>query len=187
MNMLMGNYLSNSACGALSLVFALAAMASTTLRAAETGRTFATPEDAVAALVSAVQGTNHAALRALFGPGGEELVNPDAVQAVKEFADFAAALRETNRLARATETRRVLELGKSGWPFPVPIVQKEGRWSFDTAAGVEEVANRRIGRNELETLKVVRAYVQAQREYASRDRDGDRCWNMPRRSPAPPV
>ena len=171
--MLMGNYLSNSACGALSLVFALAAMASTTLRAAETGRTFATPEDAVAALVSAVQGTNHAALRALFGPGGEELVNPDAVQAVKEFADFAAALRETNRLARATETRRVLELGKSGWPFPVPIVQKEGRWSFDTAAGVEEVANRRIGRNELETLKVVRAYVQAQREYASRDRDGD--------------
>jgi hypothetical protein len=74
---------------------------------------------------------------------------------------------------RESDTRRILELGKDGWPFPLPVVQKDGRWYFDTAAGVEELVNRRIGRNELETLKVVRAYVQAQREYASRDRDGD--------------
>jgi len=169
----MKNYVSSLVGGALARCLALAVLASTTLPAAETGRTFATPEDAVAALVSAVQTTNPAGLRALFGAAGEELVNPDAAQAAQEFAEFSSALKETNHLARETETRRVLELGKSGWPFPVPIVQREGRWCFDTSAGVEEVANRRIGRNELETLKAVRAYVQAQREYASRDRDGD--------------
>ena len=165
--------LTNSGRRALAFGFALAAMASTTLFAADTGRTFATPEDAVAALVSAVQTTNQASLRAIFGPAGDDIVNPDAVQAANEFATFATALQETNRLVRESDTRRILELGKTAWPFPVPVVQKDGRWFFDTAAGVEELVNRRIGRNEIETLQVVRAYVQAQREYASRDRDGD--------------
>jgi hypothetical protein len=100
-------------------------------------------------------------------------VNPDAVQAANEFATFAAAFGETNRLVRESATRRILEAGHDYWPFPVPIVQKDSGWFFDTAAGKEEVLNRRIGGNELETLKVVRTYVQAQREYASRDRDGD--------------
>ena len=172
----MKNFLSNltnSSRRALAFALALTAMASTTLPAAETGRTFATPEDAVAALVSAVQTTNQAGLRAIFGPAADELVNPDAVQAANEFATFATALNETNRLVSESDTRRILELGKTAWPFPVPIVKKDGQWFFDTAAGVEELTNRRIGRNEIETLQVVRAYVQAQRQYASRDRDGD--------------
>jgi len=156
-----------------ALGFALALLAIVPVNAAETGKTFATPEAAVAALASAVQTTNRAELHAIFGPAAEELVNPDAVQAANEFTTFAAALGETNRLVRESETRRVLELGSDHWPFPVPIVQREGGWMFDTAAGTEEVLNRRIGGNELETLKVVRTYVQAQREYASRDRDGD--------------
>jgi hypothetical protein len=143
------------------------------LNAAETVRTFATPESAVSALTLAVQTTNHDELRAIFGPAAQDLVNPDAVQAAGEFAEFASSLNETNRLVRESDTRRVLELGNAAWPFPVPIVQKDGRWFFDTAAGTEEVLNRRIGRNELATLKVVRGCVQAQREYASRDRDGD--------------
>ena len=67
----------------------------------------------------------------------------------------------------------MLEVGTNFWPFPVPIVKKDGRWFFDTEAGKEEILNRRIGKNELATLQVVRAYVEAQREYASRDRDGD--------------
>ena len=94
------------------------------------------------------------------------------MQAANEFAAFAAALSETNHLARESDTRRVLELGNDAWPFPVPIVQKDGRWFFDTAAGKEEMLNRRIGRNELDNAQVVRAYVEAQREYASKDRDG---------------
>jgi len=67
----------------------------------------------------------------------------------------------------------VLEVGDERWPFPVPIVPRDGRWFFDTEAGKDELLNRRIGRNELATLQSVRAYVEAQREYAGKDRDGD--------------
>ena len=67
----------------------------------------------------------------------------------------------------------MLEVGTNSWPFPVPIVKKDGRWFFDTEAGKEEIFRRRIGKNELATLEVMRAYVDAQREYASRDRNGD--------------
>ena len=155
-----------------ALGFALALCAITQLAAAETGKTFTTPEEAVAALAREVKNDNRPELFAIFGPGAQDLVNPDPVQATNEYAAFAAALAETNRLVRVSDTRRVLQVGQDNWPFPVPIVQKDGRWSFDTAAGKAELVNRRIGRNELATLQVVRAYVQAQREYASRDRDG---------------
>lgn len=170
----MKNIIPNSILTARHLLgLALALLAASQLNAAETGKIFATPEAAVAALASAVQTTNHTELRAIFGPAAEELVNPDAVQAANEFATFAAAFGEANRLVRESATRQVLELGNDHWPFPVPIVQQPGGWIFDTAAGKEEVLNRRIGGNELETLNAARAYVQAQREYASRDRDGD--------------
>ena len=155
-----------------ALGIALALFAAAQLNGAETGRTFATPEEAVAALAGAVNTTNRTELHAIFGPAADDLVNPDAVQAANEFAAFATALGETNWLARESDTRRVLELGNDAWAFPVPLAQKYGRWFFDTAAGKDELLNRRIGRNELETLKVVRAYVQAQREYAAKDRDG---------------
>ncbi len=61
----------------------------------------------------------------------------------------------------------------SSWPFPIPLVKAAGGWQFDTEAGLEELLNRRIGRNELDVLQVMKVYVEAQREYASRDRDSD--------------
>ena len=155
--------------GALSMFL----LAGSPLRATESAQTFATPEAAVTALASAVQTTNRPALHALFGPDGDDLVNPDPVQGANEFADFTAGLSETNHLLVESDTRRTLVLGRDAWPFPIPIVRKEGRWSFDTAAGKGEIVNRRIGRNELDTLESVRAYVVAQREYAAKDRDGD--------------
>ena len=116
--------------------------------------------------------TNRTALGEIFGPAAADLVNPDPVQAASEFTEFAGRLDITNRLVRESEARRVLEIGPDAWPFPVPIVEQGGRWFFDTAAGKDELLNRRIGRNELATLKVVRAYVEAQREYAASDHDG---------------
>src|SRR6185369_17059324 len=65
------------------------------------------------------------------------------------------------------------EVGMDYWPFPVPIVKKDGRWFFDTEVGTDELLGRRIGQNELSTLEIMRAYVDAQREYASQDHDGD--------------
>jgi hypothetical protein len=141
--------------------------------AADTGKTFATPEEAVSALVQATSAKSGAELKAIFGPGAADVQNPDRVQATNEFNNFTAALTETNRLVRESDTKCVLEVGKSFWPFPVPVVKKDGRWFFDTQAGKEEILSRRIGKNELEVLQVMRAYVAAQREYASRDRNGD--------------
>jgi len=141
--------------------------------AADTGKTFPTPEAAVAALKQATSTENASALRAIFGPAVADIQNPDRVQATNDFNTFTAALSETNHLVAASKTTYILEVGTNDWPFPVPIVKKDGGWFFDTQAGKEEILNRRIGGNELEVLQVMRAYVDAQREYASKDRDGD--------------
>jgi hypothetical protein len=156
-----------------SLVLAVALGVPGAATAADTGKTFATPEEAVAALVQATSAHSAADLRAIFGPAAAELQNPDRVQATNEFHTFTTALNATNRLVHESPTKCVLEVGTNSWPFPVPIVKKDGRWFFDTEAGKEELLSRRIGKNELAVLQVVRGYVSAQREYASRDRNGD--------------
>jgi hypothetical protein len=141
--------------------------------AEETNRTFATPEEAVAVLTTAAKAQDQGAMRALFGPALEDIENPDRVQATNELATFAAALDQSFHLDRDSNTKIELEVGTNGWVFPIPLVERDGRWLFDTEEGQEELLNRRIGRNELATLQVLRAYIEAQREYASRDRDGD--------------
>ena len=158
---------------ACSLVLALALNLPIASSAADTGETFATPEEAVSALVRATAAQDGNALRTVFGPAAADLHNPDRVQATNELNAFTTALNATNRLVHESETKCVLEVGANSWPFPVPIVKKDGRWFFDTEAGKEEVFRRRIGKNELSTLEVMRTYVEAQREYASRDRNGD--------------
>ena len=139
---------------------------------AESAKTFATPEEAAAALGKAANEQDQAALEAIFGPAWADLQNPDRVQATNECSAFAAAFDQTTYLAHDSDTKCVLEVGTNFWPFPIPIVKQDGKWFFDTIAGKEELLNRRIGRNELAVLEVMRAYVDAQRDYASRDRDG---------------
>jgi hypothetical protein len=141
--------------------------------AVDATNTFATPEQAVESLAAAVKAQDGPTLRSMFGAALEEIENPDRIQATNEFLTFSAALDQQHRIIHESDTRCVLEVGTNSWPFPIPIVQRDGRWFFDTAAGTEELTNRRIGRNELAALETVRAYVDAQREYAGRDRDGD--------------
>jgi hypothetical protein len=143
------------------------------LRAAETAKTFATPEDAVAALVTAGTAEDTNAMYAIFGPAVTELLTPDPVQAANERAAFAKALNVATRIQHESDSRCVLKVGEKGWPFPIPIVKKDGQWFFDTEAGKEEVLNRRIGKDELATLQTLRACVEAQREYSSRDHGDD--------------
>ena len=69
--------------------------------------------------------------------------------------------------------RRVILIGDQAWPMPIPLVKDKGAWRFATAEGADELINRRIGGNERSAIDVLRAYVDAQRQYASRDRDGD--------------
>lgn len=147
--------------------------ASAASHAADAGRAFATPEEAVHALAQAAGTTNRAEIAELLGPDVEKVVNPDLVQSASELANFAAAFGTAHRLVADSDSRRTLEVGPDAWPFPIPLAKAADGWRFDTAAGTEELLNRRIGRNELDVLRVMRAYVQAQREYASQDRDGD--------------
>jgi hypothetical protein len=158
---------------AATLCFLIWILALLPIAAAETAEVFPSPEAAVTALAAAVGTKDSARLRAIFGPGLADIKNPDRVQATNEFAHFAAALDATNRVVRESDTKCVLELGKELWPFPIPLIKSDNGWFFDTARGKEELLNRRIGRNELEALAVMRAYVDAQREYASRDHTGD--------------
>jgi len=156
---------------ALTLVIPSVTHASNT---AATGKKFATTEAAVAALRAATSAADTNALSDVLGPSAEDLVNPDRIQATNEIESFSAALNETNRLDRVSDKLVILEVGNDLWPFPVPIAKADGGWYFDTDTGKDELLNRRIGKNELETLPVMRAYVDAQREYASIDHSGDK-------------
>jgi hypothetical protein len=155
---------------ALTTGFAFAKDAGTTHQA---GKRFGSPEEAIAALRVATDAADTNALRDVLGPGAEDLQNPDRIQATNELKTFSSALAAKNHLVRVSDTRVLLEVGDDLWPFPVPIVKEAGGWFFDTDAGKNELLNRRVGKNELSTLPVVRAYVDAQREYASSDHDGD--------------
>ena len=134
---------------------------------------YATPQEAVDALKAATASGDTNALRKIFGPTAEELLNPDRIQATNEIKSFSDALKETNSLRNVSDREVVLQVGEDLWPFPVPLVKTNGGWYFDTEAGKDELLTRRIGRNELSTIRTVRAYVDAQRDYASLDRDGD--------------
>jgi hypothetical protein len=155
------------------LLLALALISHVAASATDASRTFPSPEDAVSALAAAASTQNFDALRVIFGPAASEIENPDRVQGSNDLSAFAAALSRARRIVRESDSRCVLEVGDNHWAFPFPLTKNDGQWSFDTEAGKQELLNRRIGRNELDTLQVMRTCVEAQREYASKDHDGD--------------
>jgi hypothetical protein len=134
---------------------------------------FASPNDAVNALVTAARSKDTNAIHLIFGPVGHELISPDVVQATEEFQVFAQRLEEKAQLINNSESNATLAIGTDAWPFPIPLVKEGAQWRFDTAAGRAEVLVRRVGRDELGALDVCIAYVDAQREYAAQDRLGD--------------
>ena len=136
-------------------------------------QTFATPQKAVKALVTAAQNHDTNAIHLIFGPEGHALISPDVVQATEDYKMFVQRLAEKTQLIANSDSNVTLEIGADGWPFPIPLVKQDGQWFFDTAAGRQEILARRIGRDEMGALNVCNAYVVAQREYASQDRMGD--------------
>jgi hypothetical protein len=134
---------------------------------------FATPEAAVAALVAALEKDDTAGLASLLGPGTEDLLSSgDAVADKTDRAEFLAKYKTKNSLA-ADGDRMMLTVGDNEWPMPIPLVQRDGKWAWDGAAGVDEMIYRRVGENELGAIDVMYGYVNAQNAYASEGRDGD--------------
>ncbi len=137
-------------------------------------RTFATPEAAVEALVKSLNADDDADMIEILGPEHEEsLIGGDEIAARENRQRVGASAAEKTELRDAGEGRKILIIGRRRWPVPFPIVQEGGKWRFDTEAGLEELVNRRIGRNELNAIDICRKYIDAQVDYASKDRDGD--------------
>jgi len=137
-------------------------------------RSFASPEAAVDALVAAARTDRTAELARLLGPEGKKLVaSGDPVADKEGRAKFVAAYMKQHEISRTGDATATVIVGDEQWPLPIPIVRQGGAWRFDTKAGEQEILARRIGRNELNAIEVCRAYVDAQREYASKDRNND--------------
>jgi Protein of unknown function (DUF2950) len=136
--------------------------------------TFARPDQAASALVAAAQAESMTDLLRILGPEGKPLVSSgDTVADQQALENFVALYAEANRITTEGTDHATLVLGKDEWPFPIPLVGGGGEWRFDTAAGKEEILDRRIGLNELSVIDVCLAYAGAQREYASKDRNND--------------
>jgi hypothetical protein len=138
-------------------------------------KTFASPEQAISELVAADRSGNTADLESIFGPDGKKLIYSGDPVADRQWRQkFVTAYEKRNRIEKEGEDKAVLVIGEHDWPYPIPIVRQNGAWHFDTQAGAEDILDRRIGRNELNTIQVCRAYVDAQREYVAQDRNATR-------------
>ena len=136
--------------------------------------TFSTPEAATEALLTALKADSDEAMIKIFGEAHRDLVTyADRATASASRARIVAAMQTLRVLHEAGPDRRVLVIGDKAWPVPIPIVRTGERWRFASEEGEDELLNRLVGANERNAIYVLRAFVDAQRVYASRDRNGD--------------
>ena len=138
-------------------------------------KSFSSPEDAVQAMVSALKSNDQKVLTAIFGHVSKNLISSgDEVADRESHERFLRSYEEKNKLDKVGDKKAILYVGNEDWPLPIPLVKKGKSWFFYTKEGKEEIINRRIGKNELNVIRVCMAYVDAQREYALKDRDDDK-------------
>jgi hypothetical protein len=152
------------------LMAALVCGLATTTHAQES---FKAPEAAIEALGSAAKSDDSKALLSLLGQGGADIVSSgDAVADAATRQRFIAAYDAKHQVAMDGDSKATMIIGQDDFPFPIPLVRKNGAWQFDTVAGRREILYRRIGRNELDAIQASLAYVDAQNDYAEKDRTG---------------
>lgn len=136
---------------------------------------FPSPEAGANALAEALAANDDAALHAILGARGVDLLQlrPQAEEE-KQRERFLAAYAASNKLVPRGDSQVVLEVGEDSWPFPIPLVKSATGWRFDPQLGEREVLARRIGRNELAAIQVCLAIGDAQHEYALSERDNDK-------------
>jgi len=139
-------------------------------------KAFDSPEAAAQAAIAAAEKNDTAALTAIFGTASKVILSSgDPAQDKQEMAEFVKVARSAHRIEKDPMNlhRVILDIGPDDWPFPVPIVEQGGKWSFDPYEGDLEVRARRIGANEIDAIEDLAGFVDAQRQYAEADRDGD--------------
>jgi hypothetical protein len=143
---------------------------STAWGAAAKPQSFPSPEAGVQALMDAAKSNDTKTVLQILGPEAKSLIDtgdPAATQASLE--RFVKSYEEAHTLVRSGDTKVMLQIGQDEWPFPIPLIKDSAGWFFDTPQGKAELLNRRIGRNELDVIQVCLAYVDAQREYYTRN------------------
>jgi hypothetical protein len=131
-------------------------------------KTFSSPENAINALVTVAQNNDEEAMLDVLGPDGKQIVSSgDETEDAQSRANFVQRYQEMHRLVTERDGTIVLYIGSKNWPTPIPLVNKGGSWYFDTAAGKKEILFRRIGRNEISTIRVCQELVAAEKEYHS--------------------
>jgi hypothetical protein len=170
--------------------------------------TFATAQKAADAMITAAEANDVPALLKMFGPNGKDILSSgDPVQDKNNLTKFAEKARQKHSVTFDADNskRATLLVGDDDWPMPVPLVEKKGRWRFDTKEGRREILARRIGGNELDAISLLRGYVEAQEEYAAQEHDGSGmhqyaqkvistpgkhdglCWKNPDGTPGGPI
>ncbi|MGO8790239.1 MAG: DUF2950 domain-containing protein [Terriglobia bacterium] len=129
-------------------------------------KTFSSAEDASNALFAAAQNNDERAMLDILGPDGKEIVSSgDDAEDAESRANFVQKYRQMHRLAKEPDGTTTLYIGAENWPTPIPLMNKGNSWYFDTEAGEAEIVYRRVGRNELSTIRVCQELVAAQKEY----------------------
>jgi len=139
-------------------------------------KTFATPGDAVLALYNAAKSNDQQAMNAIFGSNAQGILHTgDDVADKNAVANFIRRYDQMHRVVVEPDGTVTLYIGADNWPTPIPIVKNSnGQWYFDTEAGMKEILYRRVGTNENDAIDTLHTLVEAQREYASTTRDGDK-------------
>jgi hypothetical protein len=137
-------------------------------------KSYASPKEAIEAVVSAVNAEDRDQLILIFGPEAKEILySGDEVADKQTREKFLQKYNQMSRLETEPDGSVDLYIGAENWPFPIPLVKKNDRWLFDTAAGKKEILYRRIGQNEFDTIDTLHGLVDAEKEYASQPRDGE--------------
>jgi hypothetical protein len=136
-------------------------------------RTFSSPGDAVNALVQAAHNEDETALEAILGAGKEVASSSDEVEDSLEREQFCRKYQEMHRLVRETDGSTVLYIGAENWPFPIPLVSKNGEWYFDSDRGKQEILFRRIGENEATAIEVCEQFAMARNEDDAKEASED--------------
>jgi hypothetical protein len=135
-------------------------------------KTFSSPEEASNALVTAAQGNDEKAMLEILGADGKQIVSSgDDAEDAEGRANFVKRYQEMHRLVKEPDGTTVLYIGAENWPNPIPLVNKGNAWYFDTEAGKKEILFRRVGRNEMSTIRVCQELVAAQKEYSTEHKE----------------
>ena len=127
-------------------------------------KTFSSPEEAANAVFQAVQNEDEQTLEAIFGAGKEVTSSSDEVEDKLERERFAQKYQEMHRLVREPDGSTVLYIGAENWPFPIPLLSKNGAWFFDSDTGRQEILLRRIGENEMTAIEVCNAFAMEKKQ-----------------------